>query len=86
MIKHPLERAYSLLAQSLEKNDKEKIQIASQIEAQNTCVGDDSILGFNTLSPSNPRVEISLQTRTRQLNEWDAAVAEAVDAIQILRV
>lgn len=85
MIRHPLERAYKLLAQSLEKNDEEKIQLASEIEAHNTCVGKET-LGFDALPYSHPRVEMIIQLNKNKTNEWEDAVAEAVDAIQILRI
>ena len=85
MLGTPLERAYRNLAKGLERNDKNAIQQASEIEAQNTWVGKDT-LGFDTLPYDHPRVELALEMDKDQFNEWDAAVAEAVDAIQILRV
>lgn len=86
MIRHPLERAYRLLAEGLQQDNRNKIQMASVIEAQNTYVGNDNILGFSTLPYSHPRVELSLEMEKEESCDWDSAVAEAVDAIQILKV
>lgn len=86
MIIHPLARAYRLLAQGLEKNNKTEILLAAEMEVNNSNIGDDSILCFEFLPISNPRVELSLETNTRDYNEWDAAVAEAVDALSNLKV
>jgi hypothetical protein len=85
MLGTPLERAYRNLAKGLERNDKNAIEQASEIEAQNTCVGKNT-LGFDTLPYNHPRVELALEMDKDQYNEWDAAVAEAVDAIQNLKV
>lgn len=86
MIKYPLERAYRLLAQGLEKNDKNEIRMATEMIANHTTIGDDSMLGFELLPYDNHRVELSLEVNTRTYNEWNAAVAEAVEVLSMLRV
>lgn len=86
MIRSPLERAYRLLAQGLEKNDKDEICMATEMIANYTTIGDDSMLGFELLPYDNHRVELSLEVNTRNYNEWNAAVAEAVEVLSMLRV
>lgn len=86
MIMHPQERAYRLLTQGLEKNDKDEIRMATEMLANYTPIGDDSMLGFGLLPYNNHRVELSLEVNTREYNEWNAAVAEAVEILSMLRV